>query len=160
MPNPTRCLPLSLLCLSLSGPLWPTPALAEAEHPLDKALSACIEADPSTLGMHACNDRFRQKWDAELNRYYALLGGDKNTELRRAQVAWIAFRDAEFKRIEAHYRLIYERSGGGTMWGLLANASKTELVRQRALELKSDYDLLRCGASDDCPEAEPSKWGS
>jgi uncharacterized protein YecT (DUF1311 family) len=150
----------SLICCLFFTCLNPA-AWAQAEpgqdaHPLDQAFEACVATDGSTAGMHACNEAFRPKWDAELNRYYALLGGDKNAALRRTQVAWIAFRDAEFAWIEAHYGQIYTLSGGGTMWGLLANSSKTDVIRSRVLTLREAYHL-RCETQNNC-QAEPA-WG-
>lgn len=129
-------------------------ALADSEtqfkHPLDRELQACIEKDSSTLGMKQCNWKFQKKWDAELNRFYALLGGDQNRALREAQLAWIRMRDAEWRWIEARYGQIYKESGGGTMWGLLATGDKMEVVRKRALELRAFYLFKKCGLTGDC----------
>lgn len=151
MLKPWLC--IVLLALGLTGP-----ALAHSEdsHPLDKAFQQCIDRDGSTAGMHACSDRFRQYWDQELNRYYQLLGGDGNRNLRESQKAWIRFRDTEFQRIEAYFAYIYTLQEGGTLWGLLSNTSQTELVRQRVLTLRGDY-LMICDMHGPC-EDEPA-WG-
>lgn len=144
----------SLLALGLSAP-----ALAHSPdlHPLDKAFQQCIDRDDSTAGMHACNQRFRTYWDQELNRYYRLLGGDRNPSLREAQKAWIRFRDAEFQRLETVYGQISELSQGGTLWPLMANSAKTDLVRTRVLSLQNHYEMI-CEMQDSCEDTPAWGW--
>lgn len=121
--------------------LWAS-AQEDAPHPLEKALEQCMEADGSNAGMHQCMEQYAPKWDAELNKYYALLGGDKNPELRKAQLAWIAYHKAKSDWISKKYETVYEKSGGGTMWALLEHSEIFEIVKDRTLELKNDYEQL------------------
>ncbi|MBF2052938.1 MAG: DUF1311 domain-containing protein [Candidatus Sericytochromatia bacterium] len=146
-------------CAGLMTLVLASPALAHNEdlHPLDQAFQQCIDLDGSTAGMHACNDRFRQYWDQELNRYYQLLGGDRNRSLREAQKAWIRFRDAEYQRLTAFYGQVLELSGGGTLWPLLANSARTDLIRQRVLTLQSDYQMI-CEMQSHCEDTPAWGW--
>lgn len=147
---------ISCVFLSIMG----FTALAETQpstkHTLDLAHEKCVEADGSTLGMKQCNATFEKRWDQELNKYYQLLGGNKNPELLKTQLSWIKFRDAEWRWIDARYTQIYKDSGGGTMWGLLATVDHMEVVRKRALELRGFYFFKKCGMTGDC---DNDAWG-
>lgn len=112
------------------------------KHPLDLKYDQCIDADGSTAGTHQCLEQFLPLWDKELNKYYGLLGGDRNGPLRKAQMAWIAYRNAETAWISQKYQTIYDNSGGGTMWGMLEHTDIFELTRKRALELKEAYEMI------------------
>lgn len=136
--------PIKILCFSyFLSLIILSPAHANSKHALDLQMESCIEKDSTTVGMMQCTRKFRLRWDEELNRYYKLLGGNQNASLRRAQVAWIKYRDLEFKRIEALYQKLGKQ--GGTIWGLMAGGDKLELIKSRALNLKHDYQLLTCG---------------
>ena len=128
------------LCLLLSS--QQVLAHDEIDHPLNESLDKCLEKDSSTAGTHQCLDTIEPQWDAELNKYYKLLGGDQNVELRKAQQAWIAYRKAKTEWINKKYELIYQQNGGGTMYSLMAHGEVFEIVKDRALELKADYEAL------------------
>jgi uncharacterized protein YecT (DUF1311 family) len=138
---------LSLFCsvlLSLSA----VPAFAarpEKPHPLDQEMESCMQKNDSTLGMQDCYVAYAKRWDQLLNKYYQSLGGDKNAALRNSQVAWLKYRDAEFRRIETKYQDLTKRMGGGTIYSLLAGSDKLQVVRQRVLLLLADHELNTCG---------------
>lgn len=117
------------------------PAGAPARHPVDAWLAACMEKDPSTLGMSRCLGQAYEKWDAELNRAYrelsARLAEGLRPSLREAQRAWVDFRDGELAWLAAFY-------GGldGSMYRSMLAADRVELVRKRVLELTSFLDVL------------------
>ncbi|HOT74216.1 MAG TPA: DUF1311 domain-containing protein [Candidatus Wallbacteria bacterium] len=110
-----------------------------AKHEIDKLVDAMMDKDPSTAGMIAAAEEGEKKWDAELNKYYRLLSEnfDKETRaaLKKAQLAWIAFRDAEFALIAAAYS-----KKEGTMYRVIAAGARLEVVKKRALELKLLYE--------------------
>jgi uncharacterized protein YecT (DUF1311 family) len=103
-------------------------------HPLDRELDACMGVDPSTAGMVNCMNLFYEKWDAELNRVHgalrATLDPAERETLRTAQLAWIAFRDAEFELMAR----MYGRSGGSLARIQMAG-HRVDIVRRRTLEL-------------------------
>lgn len=71
------------------------------------------------------------KADLELNRVYrhlmSTLTKDKQEQLKKAQRAWIAFRDAEAD---------FEADGGGWGWTASWDASLTRLTEARTKQLK------------------------
>ncbi len=77
------------------------------------------------------------RWDKELNLVYGellkKLDGESKKQLKEAQRAWIAFRDAEFKLIwaEGLYGGI-----GGTLAPIAVSDASREIVRQRVCTLR------------------------
>lgn len=141
---------LSLFCSALiSLPIVPAiPAFAarpEKPHPLDLEMESCRQKNPSTVGIQDCYVAYTQRWDQLLNKYYQSLGGDKNAALRNSQVAWLKYRDAEYRRIEIKYQDLTKRMRGGTIYSLLAGSEKLQVVRQRVLLLLADHELNTCG---------------
>jgi uncharacterized protein YecT (DUF1311 family) len=113
-----------------------------AKHPIDKALDACLDKDSSTAGMANCIGEAYAKWDKELNRLYTelmkRLGADGKAALKEAQIQWLKFRDAEFKLLNG----IYDKLEG-TMYIPMRIDSRLQIVKSRALDLKSHLDLLK-----------------
>jgi uncharacterized protein YecT (DUF1311 family) len=122
--------------------LFAISAFAEDDHSIDLKEARCIEADSSTAGMANCTKQAEVEWDQELNKYYGLLIKSLNKEqaelLRQAQRAWLEYRDKEIKNISTFFS-----SKAGTMWIPIRAAHYNDLVKQRALELKNYYDLLK-----------------
>lgn len=112
----------------------------ESENPIDVRYSNCIDADPSTVGMCECAATAQREWDAELNKYYQLLKADLNeTEklaLRDAQRKWLEYRDLEFELANN-----YLGNMDGTMYRVILADRKCSIIRARALELISYYEL-------------------
>jgi len=113
------------------------------KHPIDIKVEDCV-ANPSnqtTIGMINCVQTAMEEWDAELNKYYKLLMNtldtDEQDKLRDAQRQWLVFRDKEFEFIGTRYGKME-----GTMFNIIEADSRNNIVRQRALELKSYYDIL------------------
>lgn len=121
-------------------------AQEESKHPIDKALDACIEKDPSTGGMVECTDKAYLAWDKELNKNYGqLLRKLKPTQkevLKSAQLEWIKHRDADFKLIDSIYETLE-----GTMYISMRLDERVELVKRRALQLKGFLDLISDAAA-------------
>jgi uncharacterized protein YecT (DUF1311 family) len=130
----------SLLLLTL---LVPTMVSAQdrPSHPIDKALEACIEKDPSTAGMVGCTDIAYKKWDQELNKnYQSLMSKLKPSSkqlLKQSQLSWITYRDNEFRLIDNLYDNLQ-----GTMYIPMRYQEKMQLVKRRTLALADHLDTF------------------
>jgi len=114
------------------------------QHPIDKALDACIEKNGSTAGMVECTDKAYAAWDKELNKNYgelmrALKPAQKEV-LRAAQLEWIKYRDMDFKFIDSVYDTMQ-----GTMYIPMRIDARMEVVKKRAQELRGFLDLVQEG---------------
>ena len=127
--------------LAASLLLYLAASLSHAASPhIDKYLESCIAADPSTAGMTNCTYGAYSLWDKELNITYknlmSSLPSIEQQALRIAQRQWVAFRDAEFKAIDA----LYKRKDG-TMYIPMRVANRLEILKTRVLQLQ-DYRSL------------------
>jgi uncharacterized protein YecT (DUF1311 family) len=115
-------------------------------HPIEIKRQKCHEdtANQSTHGMLRCERIAAEDWDKELNRNYELLmatlKGDEKKLLKSSQLEWIAYRDKELGFSDKFYTDME-----GTMWLVAAAGRRTNLIKQRALELKDYYDTLKLG---------------
>ena len=111
------------------------------KHKIDKELETCMDKNPSTAGMVECIEKAIKQWDEELNKNYKLLSGVLDREgqanLKKAQLEWIKFRDAEIKMIGS----VYSKKEG-TMYVPMSCDSVMEITKKRALELKAYYELI------------------
>lgn len=116
------------------------PATHAAKHHIDGYLESCIAADSTTAGMINCTNQAYSLWDEELNLKYtnlmSSLSPAEKQALRNSQRQWIAFRDAEFKAIDALYNRL-----DGTMYLPMRVADRLEIVKARVLQL-SGYNRL------------------
>lgn len=101
-------------------------------HPIDWAMSQCKNRSVSTMSHMSCKGLELDAWDAELNRAYKALGGSKNLKLKKAQLAWIKFRDAQ----NEYFRSVYS-SRQGTIWGLVSMDHVISTTRNQAEQLQS-----------------------
>ena len=114
------------------------------EHIIDKYLRECLDSteNQTTVGMTGCAIRAGKEWDKELNKNYNLLiselSVDEKEKLKIAQKNWILYRDREIEFARTMYVNLQ-----GTMWRTVFADRQTELIRQRALELKAYYDNLQ-----------------
>ncbi|WP_435522916.1 lysozyme inhibitor LprI family protein [Chryseobacterium indoltheticum] len=94
----------------------------------------------SNAEMLECSIKAGKSWDKELNKYYNLLGAklpkDAFEILKASQKEWIIYRDKEFKFISKLYYEVKE----GTMWYIIAENKKKEIVKSRALELQMYFE--------------------
>ncbi|MNK31101.1 hypothetical protein D3C87_495240 [compost metagenome] len=113
--------------------------LSFAQNKIDADLEKCLSQDNSTAGQRSCINSARNSWDKELNKSYLSLSQklSKNgqKELLEAQRSWILFRDSEFKLIDKYYFDVKK----GTMFYVIAENKKLEIVKERALQI-NDYD--------------------
>ncbi len=102
----------------------------------------CLEIDYSTAGQRKCMFEAQKDWDTELNKYYKLLLNklpEKAVKtLIDAQRNWIKFRDAEFLYINEYYFGVKQ----GTMFHIVAEEKRKEIIEARANELKEYYNTL------------------
>jgi len=129
-----------MFALSLAaGPLYAIDNPGASKHPIDEAYDQAVEKDSSTMGMVKASSDAEKQWDDELNKYYKLLTGklDKKAQqsIKKAQLAWIKFRDAEFELIAEVYSKM-----DGTMYRVIAAGLRAEVVKKRALDLKNLYE--------------------
>ena len=114
------------------------------QHPIDKALEACIDKNGSTADMVECTDKAYAAWDKELNKnYFELMRALKPAQkepFRLAQLEWIKYRDLDFKSIDSIYDTMQ-----GTMYIPMRVSARLEVVKKRALELKDYRDLVQEG---------------
>jgi len=102
------------------------------EHPITIAISDCKDTFYPTFGMIDCMYLGLEAWNAELNRAYKALGGDDYTELKKAQLAWIKYRDAQAALIRKEYG-----NREGTMWRLIIVDAMVNMTEQQAKLLHS-----------------------
>ncbi|MFN8343773.1 MAG: lysozyme inhibitor LprI family protein [Spirosomataceae bacterium] len=114
---------------------------ADEKHPIDIALDKCMDKNPSTQGTVGCLDEAYKKWDAELNKNYKALtlkmDAKQKAALLAAQRKWIEYRDLEFKAQLSVYETMQ-----GTMFQPMIVNDRMEVVKKRALDLKSYLDLF------------------
>lgn len=115
---------------------------AQKESPIDRKLSDCIDGDPSTAGMVGCIDDAYAAWDKELNAAYQALAKrlapEPKDALKTAQRRWLEWRDAEFAMLDRIYA-----TREGTMYLPMAAGDRMEIIKARAVELRSYESLLR-----------------
>lgn len=112
---------------------------------MEKRIAVQVEkmqdADPSTAGMLAAIDWEEKQWDDLLNTAYrillAKLPAKAQENLRSAQRAWLAFRNAELK---SHDSIFATREG--TMYIPIAADARMRITKHRASELASLARML------------------
>ena len=117
-----------------------TKELEENLHPIDKAERDCIAKQYATQAMNKCTYKARDAWYKEIDKYMCLLKNATSNEeynnILKAQSKWKEYQEAEFEAVS----IISEKQG--TMFQNSAAGIKTELVKERALEVKRVYDIL------------------
>lgn len=105
-------------------------ALTFAAGAEEQEAATCPDA-VSTVDIVECLGELYEEQDARLNTAYRAaiepLEGERRTQLRDAQRAWVAFRDAN---------CLFYRSGEGTIAAIEGNSCMVEVTRARAEELE------------------------
>jgi uncharacterized protein YecT (DUF1311 family) len=111
------------------------------EHPIDVRLNACMEGITSMTIMTDCQFRAVDEWFIETNKYYNLLldtlSETSASRLIASQEAWIEYYNKETLFIASLY---YSDLGGHFLMRFINAGCTKDIVRRRALELKSSYD--------------------
>lgn len=109
--------------------------------PIDRAMEAAMEKDPSTAGMIQAISAANVQWDKRMNSTYNSLRKRMEPEewkpLVSAQKAWINYRDLQIASIEA----IYSRMEG-SMWRPVSASRVMEITKERALFLEALLENL------------------
>lgn len=104
--------------------------------PIDRAMEAAMEKDPSTAGMVRAISDATVQWDKKMNSIYKSLRknmeADEWSSLVLAQKAWINYRDLQITSIESTYSKME-----GTMWVPVSASRVMEITKERALFLES-----------------------
>jgi uncharacterized protein YecT (DUF1311 family) len=115
------------------------------QHPIDKALDACIDQNGSTAGMVECTDKAYAAWDKELNKNYVelmrTLNAKQKEALRLSQLEWIKHRDLEFKFLDSMFDTFQ-----GTMYIPMRVGARMDIIKHRAVELKQNLELYKDAA--------------
>jgi uncharacterized protein YecT (DUF1311 family) len=101
----------------------------------------CLQTAETTIAMSECNAAEYQRQDTRLNAVYKelreQLGDDEaRTKLKKAELAWIAFRDTECE-FEA------DENRGGTLEGINYGGCRIHMTRERADVLQGILDSMK-----------------
>jgi len=106
------------------------------------------ECDKNQLAMNICADEQDKFYDKHLNKLYKEQmnhlkdKGEAKTNLRKAQRAWILFRNQDCNYMAG------DRENSGSIWALTYNKCLTKRTRTRIQELESYIECRDNG----CPE--------
>jgi uncharacterized protein YecT (DUF1311 family) len=107
------------------------PTSSESQAKKNEPEESC---DGSTLQMVECLSRLTETWDKRLNKAYQealkdAVSKEQREQLRKAQRAWIAYRDAN---------CLYYGMGEGSIAHLDAGTCLRSMTESRALELEGE----------------------
>ncbi len=111
-------------------------------HPIDIEFDECLAKDESmnTAGQVNCTQVAAKAWDVELNILYQFVSSKLSDEgkmkLKTSQLAWIKYKDQEYKNIDSIYSDL-----DGSMYRLMREASILDITKHRALELQTYLSL-------------------
>ncbi len=113
----------------------------EIKYPIDLSEEKCLNTAYSTADMRKCTYDAMDSWFKEIDKYMALLRKElpkeKLNALETSQKHWKEYQLAEFDLIN---ELIHNK--GGTVYTVVANSNKNEIIKKRALELKEYYEKI------------------
>lgn len=106
---------------------------------IDKTEEDCMSQNSSTAGMYECTLKAENAWEKEIERYIVQMKNiTSKTDYKKIQISqkkWEMYRDSEFEV----YDLIFPQ---GSMFKNISAGFKRNLIKQRALTLKSIYEIL------------------
>lgn len=112
-------------------------------HPIDVDSDKRMDTATTTVDIRAAQGDAYQAWDRELNRVYRELirGLDKDSaaRLKKAQKAWLAYRDGEVDWLWS--KAMY--GDAGTSGPINVSGAGTALLRQRTCELSRSLQVRR-----------------
>ncbi|MFV9669790.1 lysozyme inhibitor LprI family protein [Pantoea sp. KXB25] len=115
----------------------------------EASLDRCLDKATTTLAMNQCYAATTRAWDQEMNAQYntlmTRLSGEEKTTLRRAQRAWLSYRDSWLEASRSQLR----KQGSGSLGSVALSAQGLSLVRNQALMLQS-LGKGSCANPDDC----------
>jgi uncharacterized protein YecT (DUF1311 family) len=116
-------------------------------HPIDVQFERDMDASGGvTLKMRNAQGRAYKRWDTELNMEYlelmARLSADEQAALKKAQRAWLKFREAE-----SEFWWTESISGGGTLQPVLVADHSIDLLKARVCWLRQYKQAAEHGLS-------------
>jgi uncharacterized protein YecT (DUF1311 family) len=139
---PALTLAFSPLCMA-EGYIEPSDV-----HPIEKSLEEClaIEENMTSSGMERCAYQATQEWDKELNKVYkqlmSKLDAQAQDELRKAQRAWVSYKELELNNMSSIYRYSFQNGEGGSFLIPMQAMDELELTKTRALTLSGYLSIL------------------
>lgn len=131
-----------LFVIPLSWAEEPAVEGEEEEHPIVAWTEACLNKEEAD--MQICFSEAQKKWETELNEaYQELLNqlSEKEQELfKKAQAAWLQYREAEFALIDAVYGESEDTSH--TTPPLMPLLSKITVTKSRVAQFESYLEVL------------------
>ncbi|HEY8904184.1 MAG TPA: lysozyme inhibitor LprI family protein [Chthoniobacterales bacterium] len=109
--------------------------------PIDMAMDAAMDKDPSTAGMVKAISDANTKWDKRMNDAFQNLKKTMQPDewhyLVLAQKDWLVYREAQLKSINVTFSKM-----DGTMWIPVSASKAMEITKERALFLESLVDTI------------------
>jgi uncharacterized protein YecT (DUF1311 family) len=106
------------------------------QDPIDRAMEAAMETDPSTAGMIQAIADASLRWDKQMHSTYNSLRKtmepDEWKSLVSAQKAWLNYPDLQTASIEDTYSRM-----DGTMWRPISASRVMDITKERALFLEA-----------------------
>ncbi len=113
--------------------------IADEFSDIDKKETDCINKTSSTYQMTLCTQKAMTEWENQINNYYRLLLNNKLIEkkfVEQSQKKWLEYKISNYKMINQLEKI------QGTMYLNVVNGFKKEVLKNRAIELRSYY-LIR-----------------
>jgi len=111
----------------------------DTTYAIDKECKACLDTSKSTISIFKCENMSRASWDKEVDKYYKLLlsriSPNARGKLKTAQQEWKDYHEDEMKFSDQLYG-----DKNGADFQIVNSKRLTEIIRQRAIELKKYYD--------------------
>jgi len=108
---------------------------------IDTKSKACIDGKFSTPDIANCMSEELENWNRLLNQSYKSLMPNltkvQKDTLRNTQRSWIKYKDLEYKNIESLLKNVK-----GTMYILIEIDRKSEITKQRALQLTKHLNMI------------------
>ena len=121
--------------------ICPSEQTDEFKYEIDQRLSDCCADSSSNYGMKMCTFQAIDEWEYEMDKYYNLLldtlSGESKDALIESQNIWKEYSDKELKLNHSVYNQL-----DGTIWGLISLGQTMDKIKERALHLKTYYEML------------------
>lgn len=110
--------------------------IADEFSDIDKKEADCINKTSSTYQMTLCTQKAMNEWENQINNYYHLILNNKLVEkefVEQSQKKWLEYKISNYKMINQLEKM------QGTMYLNIASGFKREILKNRAIELRSYY---------------------
>jgi len=138
-----------IISILLATPLsWAEDAVIEEDgeeeqHPIVAWTETCLNKEEGNVDMQACFSEAYKRWDKELDEVYQellkQLDKKEQTRFKKAQTAWLQYREVEFELIDAVYGDSEDISHTPPLMPLL---SKIAIVKSRVAQFDSYIEVL------------------